>query len=219
MQHKTIYLMPGMAASPKIFELINLPSNIKVEYLSWINPFKNESLFDYAIRMSKMIKSKNPILLGVSLGGVLVQEISRIIKCEKVIIVSSVKTRNELPVHMKMAKHTKIHKFFPLKWIESIEDLVLFVFGDMLKIRINLYKKYLSFRDPEYLAWAINALVNWKCENSIESIIHIHGAKDNIFPIKFLKEPLIQIKGSHAIILTQADWFNENLPKLIFDKY
>ena len=217
MKKKTIYLMPGMAASPKIFELLEFPKSVSVEYLSWIQPIKNENLSDYAYRMSRFIKSKKPILLGVSLGGVLVQEISKIIKCEKVIIVSSVKSNHELPVHMKMANHTQIHKLFPLEWIENIENLVLFVFGDSIKIKLNLYKKYLSFRDPGYIAWAINVLVNWEQDDMIESIIHIHGKKDNIFPVRSIQQPVIKIKGSHAIILTHANWFNKNLPKLISD--
>jgi len=209
--------MPGMAASHNFFELLKLSKSFSVEYLYWIQPIKNKRLSDYAYRMSRFIKSKDPILLGVSLGGVLVQEISKIIKCEKVIIVSSVKSKSELPIPMKMAKHTQIHKLLLLEWVENIENLVLFVFGDSIKIRVNLYKKYLSLRDREYLALAIDELVNWKQDYVIESIIHIHEKKDNIFPIRSIQQPVIKIKGSHAIILTQANWFNENLPKLILD--
>jgi len=91
------------------------------EFNTWIKPLKNESLNSYAFRMTKFIDSKNPILVGVSLGGVLVQEISKIIKCEKIIIISSIKSRSELPVSMKMAKYTNIHKLLPIKWIEDIE--------------------------------------------------------------------------------------------------
>tara|TARA_Y100000992_G_scaffold151900_1_gene101282 strand:+ start:538 stop:1167 length:630 start_codon:yes stop_codon:yes gene_type:complete len=209
--------MPGMAASPKIFELIKLPRNISVNYLVWIKPLKDEPLNSYALRMSRFIKYKDPILVGVSLGGVLVQEIAKIIKCEKIIIISSIKSRSELPTSMIMAKHTKIHKLLPIKWIEDIENLALFVFGNKIKIRVSLYKKYLSERDPEYLKWAINSLVNWQQDNFLESTIHIHGEDDNIFPINMIMKPVIKIKGSHAIILTKANWFNENLPRLILN--
>ena len=206
-----------MAASPKIFELIKFPEQFDIYNLSWIPPFKNEKLSDYALRMSKKINVKKPILIGVSFGGILVQEISKIIECEKLIIVSSIKSKSELPIHMKMANRTKVHNLLPLEWIKNIENLVLFVFGDLIKTKINLYKKYLSVRDPEYLKWAINAIVSWDQDNIIDSIIHIHGIRDNIFPIKFIQEPILKIKGSHAIILTQANWFNKNLFKLISD--
>jgi esterase/lipase len=53
------------------------------------------------------VKHKKPLLLGVSFGGVLVQEMAKHIEVEKVIIVSSVKNSNELPLPMKMAKKNK----------------------------------------------------------------------------------------------------------------
>ena len=39
----SIYLMPGMAASPKIFELIEFPTQYKIIYLKWIKPNVNET--------------------------------------------------------------------------------------------------------------------------------------------------------------------------------
>ncbi len=116
--------MPGMAASPRIFELLKFPDYFSVEFLSWIPPLKKEELSDYALRMSKKIKHENPILIGVSLGGILVQEISKIIKCHKVVIISSVKSKSELPISMKMAKHTGVHKLLPLQWIKNVENLI-----------------------------------------------------------------------------------------------
>ena len=34
----SVYLMPGMAASSKIFELIKFPTKYKITYLKWIKP-------------------------------------------------------------------------------------------------------------------------------------------------------------------------------------
>ena len=47
--------MPGMAASPKIFEFIKFPSNYKIIYLKWIKPNTNELIKSYAKRMSVFI--------------------------------------------------------------------------------------------------------------------------------------------------------------------
>ena len=63
-----IYLMPGMAASPRIFEFISLPDEFEVIKLSWMTP-KKEDLNAYAQRMCERITHKNPVLLGVSFGG------------------------------------------------------------------------------------------------------------------------------------------------------
>lgn len=210
-----VYCMPGMAASPKIFELLDLPYPYKIKTLHWIPPEPGESLSAYAVRMCAFISDNNPILLGVSFGGVLVQEIAKIITVRKVIIVSSIKSREELPLAMKMAHRTKIHKLLPLQWIENIDALALFAFGSRLKERLDMYQKYLSERDPDYLRWAIDALVHWQQKKPIFSVVHIHGDKDTVFPTKNLNQPVHIISGGHAIILTQAPWFNQQLVDLI----
>ena len=210
-----LYCMPGMAASPKIFEFISLPKPFEIHLLSWITPLKHEPLTDYAIRMCERVTHANPVLLGVSFGGVLVQEMSKHLPGCQVIIVSSIKSKDELPLSMKMAKKTNAHKLLPMQWINNLDNLSLFVFGEGIKKRLALYQKYLSERNPDYLSWAIDSLVNWDKTEVLKNIIHIHGEKDTVFPIKNLYHPFIKIKGGHAAIITQAHWFNKELSKIL----
>jgi len=210
-----IYLMPGMAASPKIFEYIELPEPFEIHCLSWIPPKQKETLGSYALRMCERIEHHQPILLGVSFGGVLVQEMAKHITVRNTVIVSSIKSDKELPLPMKMAQKTNAHKLLPTKWINNLDHLALFAFGEGIKKRLALYQRYLSERNPEYLSWAIDTLVNWKQELYPKDIIHVHGLSDTVFPVGNLEEPFIKIKGGHAAVITHAKWFNENLPKLL----
>ena len=207
--------MPGMAASPKIFEYLKLPKNFEIHLLSWIPPLKDESLTNYAKRMCKRVVHKNPILLGVSFGGILVQEMAKHIFVKKIIIISSIKAKEELPLPMIVAKRTNVHKLLPTKLIENIEYLTIFAFGKGIKKRVALYQKYLSERNSEYLNWAINALVNWDQNKFSDKLIHIHGDSDTVFPVKNLINPFIKIKGGHAIIITESIWFNTELPAIL----
>ena len=214
----SIYLMPGMAASPKIFELIEFPPQYKIIYLKWIKPNPNETIKSYAKRMSSFITDVDPVLIGVSFGGILVQEISKHIKVKRLIIISSVKSKVELSMSMKFAKTTGIHRLLPLNWIDDLEKLLLFVFGPSIKVKVDAYKKYLSERDPEYLKWSINQIINWKQIKYDDKIIHIHGEKDKVFPVKYLKKNknfIIVKNGTHATILRDHKWFSRNLPIII----
>jgi len=214
----SIYLMPGMAASPKIFEFIKFPVNYKITYLTWIKPNTNETIKAYAKRMSLFITDVDPVLIGVSFGGILVQEISKYIKVKKLIIISSVKSKVELSLSMKFAKKTGIHRLLPLNWINDLEKLLLIVFGPSIKVKVDAYKKYLSERNPDYLKWSINQIINWKQLKYEDKIIHIHGEKDKVFPVKYLKKNksfIIVKNGTHATILRDHKWFSRNLPKII----
>ena len=208
-------MMPGMAANSKIFDFISLPENFNIHYLEWEMPLSKESIQEYSSRISKKIKGKNIVLIGVSFGGIVVQEISKFIKTHKIIIISSIKTKNELPLMMQLGRKTKAYKFFNVKWIDDFESLALFVFGPIIKNRIELYRKYLSVRDKNYLNWSIDKLVNWNQKNPPKKIIHIHGVNDLVFPSVYIKKAIFLKGGTHAIILRKASWFNKNLPKLI----
>ena len=210
-----IYCMPGMAASPKIFEYLKLPKNFEIHLLSWIPPLKDEPLTNYAKRMCKRVAHKNPILLGVSFGGILVQEMAKHIFVKKIIIISSIKAKEELPLPMIVAKRTNAHKLLPTKLIENIEYLTIFAFGKGIKKRVALYQRYLSERNSEYLNWAINALVNWDQNKFSDKLVHIHGDSDTVFPVKNLINPYFKIKGGHAIIITESIWFNRELPAML----
>jgi len=213
-----IYLMPGMAASPKIFEHIELPENqFEIHFLEWLIPLDNETISDYALRLSKKINHDKIVLLGVSFGGVIVQEISKHIKVKKLIIVSSVKSVHELPKKMLLAKATKAYALVPTQLASKIDVFEKYAFGKNIVKRLELYKKYLSVNDSKYLSWAIKEMVCWSQHEEIPEIIHIHGDKDTVFPLKYIKNCIVVKSGTHIAIINKYKWFNENLPQLILD--
>src|SRR5690606_34006606 len=136
-----VYFMPGLGASSLIFEHIKLDEQYyEMFFLEWKIPLKNESLQDYAKRMCDEIKHENPILIGVSFGGLLVQEMNRIINVRKTIIISSVKCNKEFPTRMKLAKLTKLYKILPTSIIKNIEDYMPDILEKkVLKGRKELY--------------------------------------------------------------------------------
>ncbi len=211
-----VYLMPGMAANPSIFEHIKLPEDqFKIYWLEWKMPKQNESLSDYAKRMCKEVKHDNPVLIGVSFGGVLVQEMSKHIKLHKLIIISSVKTKHELPRRMKLLRVSKAYKILPTQLVSNIDLLAKYAFGNTITKRIELYKKYLSVSDKKYLNWAIKQMVCWDQDQPLDNVIHIHGDNDMVFPHMYLNGCISIKGGTHIMILNKYKWFNKNLPKLI----
>jgi len=139
----TIYLMPGMAASSKIFELIKFPSYYNVIYLKWIKPNKNETIKSYAKRMSKFINDVYPVLIGISFGGILVQEISKHIKVKKLIIISSVKSKIELSLSITLLLFCKLvlGSFFLFFQISILSSAIT---EKKSKLIINKPKMYLK---------------------------------------------------------------------------
>lgn len=206
-----------MAANPSIFERINLPvDQFKINWLSWKIPQKNESLSAYARRMVEGIDKNEPIvLIGVSFGGVLVQEMSRFVRVKRLIIISSVKTRHEIPKRMKIARDTGVYKVLPTGLLDYITHIEKLPVGDLIRKRLKLYQQYLSINDKEYLDWAIKEMLCWEQDTPLLDIIHIHGDEDAVFPIKNISECISIKGGTHIMVLNKFRWFNKNLPELI----
>ncbi len=210
--------MPGLAASSSIFERIKLPEDVfETILLEWEIPLDNEPLADYVKRITQKITHPNPVLIGVSFGGILVQEMAKYVDARKVIIISSVKTNIEFPKRMKMAKTTKAYKLIPTTLVANIESLSAFSFGKTINQRLKLYEKFLCVRDKRYLDWAIEQIILWQRTIADENVVHIHGDADDVFPIKNIHNCRVVKGGTHIMILTKYKWLNENLPRIILE--
>ncbi|MDY8137224.1 alpha/beta hydrolase [Aquimarina sp. 2201CG5-10] len=213
-----IYFVPGMAADVSIFEYIELPKDtFKTYTIPWKIPEKKESMEMYAKRMCEEIRHENCILIGVSFGGVMAQEMSKYLKIKKLIIISSVKNKYELPKRMKLARKTGAYRLLPTSIVSKIENWEKLAFGDFAKKRAKMYQRYLSVNDKRYLDWAIEKMVCWDQEKASEELIHIHGDKDIVFPISNIKNCITVDGGTHVMIINRAKWFNKHLPQIIND--
>ena len=202
-----VYFLPGLAANPSIFKNIQLdPDRFEIHLLEWMIPFEEESISEYALRFCSKIKHANAVLVGVSFGGIVAQEMNLVHNFRKIIIISSVKTRHELPLHLQLAGKTKVYKLVPTSlFAQNIDLLSKYAFGKPIVKRLDLYKQYLS----------IKQVVSWNQEESDPNLVHIHGNQDIIFPIDKIKNCIVVEGGTHIMILNKFKWLNENLPNLI----
>lgn len=92
-----IYILSGLGVDKRVFDKIDF-GNLDVEFVDWIKPQKKESIESYARRIQESIKTENPILIGLSFGGMVSVEISKIRKTERIILLASAKIKSELPL-------------------------------------------------------------------------------------------------------------------------
>ena len=214
-----IYFLPGLAANPSIFKNIHLdPDRFEMYFLEWMIPFEEESISEYALRFCTKVKHENAVLVGVSFGGIIAQEMNLVHNFRKIVIISSVKTRQELPLHLQLAGKTRAYKLIPTSFFaQNIDLLSKYAFGKPIVNRLDLYKQYLSITDKRYLDWAIKQVVSWNQDKSDPNLVHIHGDRDIIFPIENIKTCVMVKGGTHIMILNKYRWLNKNLPMLILE--
>ncbi|WP_196894268.1 alpha/beta fold hydrolase [Aureivirga marina] len=198
-----IYFVPGLAASVEIYDYLNLPEDrYECIFLEWLIPTsKKESIEHYAKRLCEQITHENPVLVGVSFGGIMVQEMSKIISVRKVIIISSIKSSREFPLKLKLIRGLKLYKLLAPRAFQDLEKISSKYFGKKAQKRIGHYKKFLSVRDPRYIEWAIHTVLHWKQKERLSIVSHIHGEEDFIFPIKYINDCIVIKGGTHAMII------------------
>lgn len=200
-----IYFISGLGADERVFQFLDLPG-VECVFIKWINPSPRESLSAYAGRLTAQIdQSEDIILAGISFGGIIAQEISKLIACKKVIIISSVKSRGEFSWQMSLAVRTRIYKLFPasfLKWSNSLT--ADYYFSTATKKDSILLHQIIEDTDNTFMVWAINAIMTWKNEAVQKDIVHIHGTADRIFPHKHITGYIGIKDGGHFMIVDKS---------------
>ncbi len=200
---KTVYCISGLGADEKAFSKLRL-HNVIIKHLPWLLPEKNESISGYAKRMAKGITEKNPVLIGLSFGGMMSIEIAKIIPVEKIFLISSIKSKDELPLWMKLCSTFKLNKIFPLKSFRLLEPIQNKMLGTVTEEEKEVARNYRKKVPLAYTNWAVNEIFNWQNNWVPYNIFHLHGTADNMFPLKKVNATHIIEKGGHFMIMNKA---------------
>ncbi len=210
-----VYFISGLAADRRVFKHIVLPECFEMVHLDWISPVKNESLESYSSRLSEKIVPGEPFaLLGLSMGGMIASEIAKQfnenekIKPSITILISSIPGNNYLPVHFKLARFFKIYKLMPAGLLKSASILKRFFTTDSSADKAIL-TQVIKDSDPNFIRWAIPAILHWKNQTLPRPLLHIHGTKDKILPIRYTKPTHVIKDGSHVMIMSRAGELNK----------
>lgn len=206
-----VYLIPGLGADARMFQLLHLDADrFETVILEWLPPLKKESLEQYAARMAAQIPvTSDPfILAGVSFGGMIAIEISKLRQPALTILISSIKTINELPAPLRFLGRLGFHHYLPMNWSKKWRWPFEWIFGAKTDIEKKLLGEIIRATDVAFVKWAFTAIVNWQNTAFIPNLVHLHGNQDKIFPLKKTKPPIVY-PGSHLIIFSAAEQISD----------
>lgn len=214
MSMKHCYLFSGLGVDERVFQYVDLP-DCNVHFIKWIPPVKKESIEDYASRLLAQIETVEPVLVGLSFGGMVAIEVAKLIKTEKVILISSAKTKNEIPFYYRLAGMLNLHQLLPAGLMKQGNFISYWIFGISNKRDKELLNAILKDTDAGFLTWAIDKIVNWKNTRVPNNLIHIHGTADRILPIGFVAPDERIVGGGHFMVVDKAGQVSELLRKYL----
>lgn len=212
-----IYLIPGLGGDKRMYasQLRKYP-NTKV--LEFFKPKFNESLKTYAKRLAEGIDKTQPfILIGVSLGGIMSIEISKFHKPEKIISISSVQTRKQIPFYIRWFRYFPLQTLIPGKFYLWMFFILLRLkkVGQKGDIITTTLRNMARDTDARFVYWAVQRVINWRNTRIPDNLVSIHGNSDFLFPIGSRKIDYIVEGGTHACILTHGKTVNEYLDEIL----
>lgn len=202
-----IFAISGLGADKRVFKYLKLDCEIIV--IEWISPLKGERIEDYTKRLIDNYKiSKKDCILGVSFGGLIAVELSKLIKLKCTILISSVETKNDLRFIYKLFEKTGIIKLIPISLLNPPKIIANYVFGAKNK---ELLHEILDDTDLNFAKWAINELIGWKNIQKAEICLKINGNKDKLIPIKQNEASVIIKNGEHFMIVDKSDEISDTI--------
>ena len=215
---KPIYFVSGLGADERIFQWLHY-DGFRPVHIRWIPPQKGESIESYAKRLSEQIVDEQPTIVGLSFGGMIAVELAKQVNAEKVILLSTVKKTSEVPFYFKMFRAFPIHRVFPFKSVLwAFYWLANWLFSPEGSEEKTLLKTVLKETDPHFLKWALHKVVVWKNREIPESVVHVHGKRDRIFPFRLVAPDYAVEDCGHLMVMNRAEEISTLIMKLTADQ-
>ena len=190
-----LYLIGGLGADERVFEVLNL--NCETKVISWIEPSKDEPIDVYVKRLLAQINTTKPFgIMGVSFGGLIAIELSKISNPEILILISSVESSDQLKTKFLTLGKLGLLNLVPTAFIKPPKFLQSYLFGAK---NSKLLNEIIKDTDPRFIRWALKKMIAWKSAKIDVKTLRIHGTKDKLIPL--IGEAKEIQNGAHFMIV------------------
>jgi pimeloyl-ACP methyl ester carboxylesterase len=98
----------------------------------------------------------------------------------------------------------------PTSWLKSASILKRLFSTEDAQDKIVL-NQVIRDSDPNFIRWALGAILQWKNETVPNPYWHIHGTDDRILPMRFTKPTHIIQNAGHLMVMSKANELNKIL--------
>jgi pimeloyl-ACP methyl ester carboxylesterase len=210
-----VYFISGLGADKRIFSFLDL-SFCEPIFIDWIPPLPAESLEQYALRLRLQIPEEHPIIVGMSMGGMLATEMAKQDPQSRIIIIASNKSAAEFPPRFRIGKWLPLYKWVPGAVSKRFMLSSQWLLGPKGVEQKKLLRQVIRETDTRFTRWAIGAILRWKNTMVPANVIHIHGTADKVLPFRRVKADYVISGGTHVMTLDAHQEISSILKKLIF---
>jgi pimeloyl-ACP methyl ester carboxylesterase len=201
----TIHCISGLGADERVFQRLTIPG-VHFRYVPWPYLDKHDEMACYAQKIAALIpQGPDDHILGLSFGGMLASEIALMRPAQKVFLVSSCKSPDELPEVSPILRFIGRNKLMPVGIATLPVKTLLNLFGAKTEEEKKLIRSILEDSDPHFVRCAFKVILEWKMRVWPRAdLVHIHGTDDKVIPPDRVRPTHWVAGGGHFMIFSQA---------------
>ncbi len=202
---RKLYFISGLGADEKAFHRLEDFGVPKI-MVQWLDPIPKESLLNYCKRIITQYGiTQQDIIVGLSFGGLIAQQIAQILDQRFVILISSFRTKEDLRLLFKKGLQFRLYKLMPEIKFPLISEVVANVLNSGTTEGKPVLKAMLETTDMKLLKWSIEKIFQQDIELGQEAIkYNLLGNKDRVMKIWRNKTTHIIQGGSHFMVYDKA---------------
>lgn len=209
----TIYFISGLGADERAFQFLDL-SFCKPVYVDWIKPRPGEHISHYSVRLREQITEEEPVIVGLSFGGMVAVEIARQFPVKKLVLLSSAKSAKEIPFYIKWLRYLPLHKIISFSLLKRANHSVYRLMGIEKRKDKIIFREMLNSSDGNFMKWAVGQIANWRNNDVLTNAVHIHGTADILLPLKYIDADYLIEGGEHLMVMTKAETISGLLQRI-----
>ncbi len=205
-----VYGIGGLGVDERVFSELTL--NFEITSLNWIEPEPKETIQKYALRFAEQIDSKDPFaIIGISFGGMIAIELNKILKPEKIVLISSAASKSDIPLIFRIFGRTRMLSLTPNCLMKPPSFLANYFFGVSEPQFKKVLKQILVDTDINFLRWAMNQIIKWDNSERPTNMLRIHGSSDRLLNFNNSEKVTVIPNAGHFMIMNRADEVSQHL--------
>ncbi len=202
-QKPVIYQLTGLGGDQRLFQNL-LFEGYEFKYIQYPKAIPGESIAGLAARIVPQIDTTQSFyLMGISLGGIIATELSRLLRPECTILISSAKTVSEFQPAFQWFKIMKLDPLYTPQ-VQHLYRMFKQWVGKEAPTYMALIDDMFAHADPDFFDWAKAAILDWDNQQAPEKYLHIQGTNDLVFPHQYVQNASLITGGTHIMALDRA---------------
>lgn len=199
-----VYLLPGMGADRRLYDPIDIQFG-RLHYIEWEFQEEAKTMGDYAHILTSQITTDNNVYIGSSMGGMMAVEMEFAKPSERLILLSAPASRKEFPPLLNTVAGMRAGKWFSPRQLYRLNRLADSFMGFKNKEDRALFYDMLEGYGPDFLHFAVNAILDWDRKERPSDYLQVIGGNDALFKKKRMTSP-VMIEGSgHFMTFEQPE--------------